>query len=66
MRLRLNGEIREIPETESLLDLLGMLHLPDKAVLVERNGRPVARSEFATTQVTDGDSIEIVRMVAGG
>lgn len=66
MRLRLNGELREMPETESLLDLLGLLQLPAKAVLIERNGHPVPRPEFATTKITDGDSIEIVRMVAGG
>jgi sulfur carrier protein len=66
MRLQLNGELREIWQAESLLDLLGMLHVPAEAVLVERNGRPIARPEFATTKITDGDSIEIVRMVAGG
>lgn len=53
-------------QAESLLDLLVMFHLPADAVLVERNGHPVARPEFATTKITDGDSIEIVRMVAGG
>lgn len=66
MRLQLNGERREMRQAESLLDLLAILHLPVDAVLVERNGHPVARPEFATTKIADGDSIEIVRMVAGG
>ena len=66
MRLQLNGKLQEVPESESLLDLLGMLHLPAKTVLIERNGDPVPRTEFATTRITEGDSLEIVRMVAGG
>ena len=66
MKLQLNGKLQEVPESESLLDLLGVLHLPAQTVLIERNGHPVPRSEFATTRITEGDSVEIVQMVAGG
>jgi thiamine biosynthesis protein ThiS len=66
MKLQLNGKLQEVPESESLLDLLGVLHLPAKTVLIERNGHPVPRAEFATTWITEGDSVEIVQMVAGG
>ena len=66
MKLQLNGKLQEVPQSESLLDLLGVLHLPAKTVLIERNGHPVPRTEFATTRITEGDSLEIVRMVAGG
>jgi thiamine biosynthesis protein ThiS len=66
MRLQLNGELQDVPESGSLLDLLGALQLSAKTVLVERNGHPVPRPEFATTRITEGDSIEIVQMVAGG
>ena len=66
MKLQLNGKLQEVPESESLLYLLELLHLPAKTVLIERNGHPVPRTEFATTRITEGDSLEIVRMVAGG
>jgi len=66
MRLQLNGELQDVPESESLLDLLGALHLSAKMVLVERNGHAIPRPEFATTRITEGDSIEIVQMAAGG
>jgi sulfur carrier protein len=66
MRLHLNGKLQDVPESESLLDLLGALRLSAKTVLVERNGHPVPRPEFATTKIAEGDSIEIVQMVAGG
>ena len=66
MKLQLNGKLQEVPESESLLDLLAVLHLPAKTVLIERNGQPVPRTEFATTRITEGDSVEIVQMVAGG
>jgi sulfur carrier protein len=66
MKLQLNGKLQEVPQSESLLELLGVLHLPATTVLIERNGHPVPRTEFATTRITEGDSLEIVRMVAGG
>ena len=66
MKLQLNGKLQEVPQSESLLDLLGGLHLPAKTVLIERNGHPVPRTEFASTKITEGDSVEIVQMVAGG
>ena len=39
MKLQLNGKLQEVPQSESLLDLLGGLHLPAKTVLIERNGQ---------------------------
>jgi thiamine biosynthesis protein ThiS len=66
MKLTLNGEFREIPESKTVSDLLRSLGLGEKLVLVEQNGQPVPREEFPATSVRDGDKIEIVRMVAGG
>jgi thiamine biosynthesis protein ThiS len=37
-----------------------------KSVVVEHNGNAVAPSEFADVQLTDGDRMEIVKIVAGG
>jgi sulfur carrier protein len=66
MKLTLNGELREISESETVSDLLRSLGLAEKLVLVEQNGQVVPRENFAATSVEDGDKIEIVRMVAGG
>jgi thiamine biosynthesis protein ThiS len=35
-------------------------------VVVERNGEPLTPSALHTTQLADGDRLEIVRIVAGG
>jgi sulfur carrier protein len=37
-----------------------------RSVVVELNGEAVAPSEFSQREVSDGDRLEIVRIVAGG
>lgn len=37
-----------------------------KSVVVEHNGEAVAPSEFSKRQLTEGDRLEIVSIVAGG
>ena len=66
MRLTLNGELREITAVATVSDLLGSLQLTEKLVLVERNGNAVPRTDFAFTNLVEGDTIEIVRLSAGG
>jgi sulfur carrier protein len=66
MKLRLNGDLRETPPLGNLSELLVHLQQAEKLVLVEKNGAAIARDCFATTTIQDGDTIEIVRMVAGG
>ncbi|MCB1202783.1 MAG: sulfur carrier protein ThiS [Verrucomicrobiae bacterium] len=67
MKILLNGLEREITEDNlSVSGLLEALNLGSHPVLVERNGLAVLKREFDVEPVTDGDVIEIVRMVAGG
>ena len=66
MKLTLNGELREIAAAATLSDLLCSLQLAGKLVLVECNGRAVQRGDFAVTKLAEGDTIEIVRLSAGG
>lgn len=40
--------------------------LPPRSVVVEHNGEAVAPSEFSRRQLSPGDKLEIVRIVAGG
>lgn len=65
--IALNGTRQEIPEDVSTVaQLLAWLDLGPAPVLVERNGTAVLSREFDQEPITDGDRIEIVRMVAGG
>ncbi|HEV3353953.1 MAG TPA: sulfur carrier protein ThiS [Acidimicrobiales bacterium] len=61
-----NGSAVELDDGATLDDLLGRLGLGAKWVVVERNGEPVPRRETATTVLTEGDRLELVRAVAGG
>jgi len=65
MKLVLNGQEREVRamQVEALVAELG---LPLAAALVEHNGTALLRSEWAKTNLHEGDRLEIIRMVAGG
>ena len=66
MVVRVNGDDVEVAEGSSVTTLLEQLGLAGRLVVVERNGEPVARSALATTLLSDGDRLELVRAVAGG
>jgi thiamine biosynthesis protein ThiS len=65
MKLMLNGQEREVQATQ-VEDLVAELGLPLSAALVEHNDTALLRSEWAKTNLQDGDRLEIIRMVAGG
>jgi sulfur carrier protein len=50
----------------TLHDFLVAQNLLPRSVVVEHNGQAVAPSEFPSRQLTPGDKLEIVRIVAGG
>jgi sulfur carrier protein len=66
MRLTLNGEQRDLPELATLTDLIRHLALPEKFILVEKNGEAISRVALFKTPLIEGDTVEIIRMVAGG
>lgn len=66
MRVRVNGEERELPAGTTLPELLAELGLGAGWVVVERNRVALLRSEVAGTVLADGDVLELVRAVAGG
>ena len=67
MRIQINGEPREIPQSSlSLNELLDTLSLPRQRIAVELNKTMVPRSQWEKTTLKDGDQIEIVHFVGGG
>ena len=66
MKLRINGEHREIARATSVRELIAELGLPAQAILVEHNGTALRREEWDTRALAEGDRIEVVRIVAGG
>ena len=64
MRIRLNGEERELAEGTSVAQLVA--RATSGPVAVERNGELVPRGRHAATVLVEGDRVEIVTLVGGG
>ncbi len=66
MNITLNGESRRIDTGLTILGLIEQLGYQGKRIAVERNGEIVPRSAHASTELADGDALEIVVAVGGG
>ena len=66
MRLTVNGETREAPDSATLAELLASLGIDGRRVAVERNREIAPRSQWAETKLAEGDALEIVQFVGGG
>lgn len=66
MQIQLNGEPFELPDAQSVADLLARLELGGRRVAVELNLDIVPRSQRASTALKDGDRVEIVHAIGGG
>jgi thiamine biosynthesis protein ThiS len=66
MKLLLNGEDREFDNVRTLAELIEKLGMKPDRVAVERNRAIVPRAEWSSTQLAEGDRLEIVQFVGGG
>ena len=66
MNIRLNGEVYELAGPLTITALLARLNIDYRRVAVEHNLVVVKRDRYATTNVAEGDEIEIVNFVGGG
>ncbi|HAH97743.1 MAG TPA: thiamine biosynthesis protein ThiS [Verrucomicrobiales bacterium] len=61
-----NGQEIAVELPLSLQRFLEAQGMPPRSVVVELNGEAVSPSEFSERQLQAGDTMEIVRVVAGG
>jgi thiamine biosynthesis protein ThiS len=66
MKIRVNGEDRELEESLSIRGLLDSLGLKEKLVVVEHNKEVVNKEDFEEVTLNEGDEIEIMRYIGGG
>ena len=66
MRIYLNGQETIVENGLSILDLLNQKSLPEKATVVELNGKIVKQDQFGAVFIQDNDVIEVLRFVGGG
>ena len=66
IQLSVNGQVQRVEPGADVARLLQMLELSGKRVAVEKNGKIVPRSQYVSTRLAEGDSLEIVVAVGGG
>jgi sulfur carrier protein len=66
MRLQINGELRDTPPLANLAELAAWLDLPAFGSAIELNGAVIRRAEHPATSLSEGDRLEVVRLVGGG
>ena len=65
MKLTINGQDREVAAA-TVWSLLEELGLHPQGTVVERNREIVDREAFRDTRLSEGDVLELVRLVGGG
>lgn len=66
MKLTINGENRGFDSGLTISSLLERLGMKADRVAVELNRELVPRERWTSTQLSDGDKLEIVHFVGGG
>ena len=66
IKIRINGEPKELDNPLNLEELIQSLRLKREAVVCELNKAVVKREEYPLTRLRDNDSLEIVHFVGGG
>ena len=69
MKLKINGEIKTIENTDAKFSIEGLLeHLDYKPqlVVVELNGAIINPKDWISTKISNGDCLEVVTIVGGG
>lgn len=66
MNLTINGTPREFPSPLTLAALIQQLGMKQDRVAIELNREIVPRDKWNTTDLSDGDRLEIVHFVGGG
>ena len=66
MKILLNGDPYELSGPRTVTALLNDLEIDPRRVAVEHNLIVLKRTAFETTEVREGDQVEIVNFVGGG
>ena len=64
--VKLNGKNTGFQGSPTVIALLDSLNINAQQVAVAVNGEVLPRDAWASTEIRDGDAVEIVRAVGGG
>ena len=66
MKLTVNGEEKNVPDGQTLAQLVRELGLEKNPIAIELNRQVVPRDRHGETRLAEGDRLEIVTLVGGG
>jgi sulfur carrier protein len=66
MEIKVNGEIREMAEGSSMLDLIRSLGLEERVMASALNMEIVKKDAWNSAILSEGDTIELLDFVGGG
>lgn len=66
MQVKVNGEIRELEEGSTLLDLIQSLGLEDRVMAAALNMEIVKQDAWGRAVLNEGDTLELLDFVGGG
>ena len=66
IRVRVNGEMEELNQSFTVLELLSQFQIKSDSVVLELNRQILEKGRYSSTYLRDGDSLEIVHFVGGG
>ena len=66
MKIQLNRESTEVADSTTIASLIQERELPERSVIVAVNDDVVDREQWPDHELSEGDSVEIVRAVSGG
>jgi len=66
VEVKLNGELRELPDDTTVAQAVAGLTALDTGVAAALNGDVIPRGSWAATLLRAGDQVEVVTAVQGG
>lgn len=66
MQIKVNGELRELSEGSTMLDLIHSLGLEEKVMASALNMEIVRQDNWNSAVLKEGDTIELLDFVGGG
>jgi sulfur carrier protein len=66
MLIKVNGEMREIPDGSTMLDLIRSLGLEERVMASALNMEIVKQDAWKSALLKEGDTIELLDFVGGG
>lgn len=66
MKITVNGKEIELKNSKTVADFIAERKISGKMFVIEKNLEIIQKEDYASTEIKEGDNIEIVGFVGGG